>query len=200
MSLPASSVSGIGNITLQYKELKTIGDANGDGVVNVADAVSLVNYILQKPSENFVLAAADVNGDNLINVADVVSIVKLILGQSSSARRRSAIQEATTNDRLTLACSDQTLTLNLENQTQFVAAQFDVHIPDGQKIEGISLADRTTELQLSYERIDNNAYRVLLYSLGNGVITGESGELLKMKLSDPVSEVIVDNIQFVTDN
>lgn len=58
-----------------------VGDVNGDGRINVADAVSLVNYILQKPSTNFVIGAADVNGDGQINVADVVSIVRVILGQ-----------------------------------------------------------------------------------------------------------------------
>lgn len=64
-------------------ESYTLGDVNGDDNINVADVVSLVNYILQKPSNSFVTRAADVNGDNLINVADVVTIVRVILGQST---------------------------------------------------------------------------------------------------------------------
>ena len=55
------------------------GDANGDGVVDVADVVAIVNYILNKPGENFNEKAADVNGDGVIDVADVVAVVNIIL-------------------------------------------------------------------------------------------------------------------------
>ena len=55
------------------------GDANGDGVVDVADVVAIVNYILNKPADNFNEQAADVNGDNVIDVADVVAVVNIIL-------------------------------------------------------------------------------------------------------------------------
>ena len=56
------------------------GDANGDGVVNAADIVEVVNYIMGNPSEKFNVAAADVNGDNVVNAADIVSIVNIIMG------------------------------------------------------------------------------------------------------------------------
>jgi hypothetical protein len=55
------------------------GDANGDGVVDVADVVAIVNYILNKPGENFNEKAADVNEDGVIDVADVVAVVNIIL-------------------------------------------------------------------------------------------------------------------------
>ncbi len=56
-----------------------VGDANGDGVVDVADVVAIVNKILEKPAENFNEKAADVNGDGVIDVSDVVGVVNLIL-------------------------------------------------------------------------------------------------------------------------
>ena len=178
-----------------------LGDVNNDSEINVADVVSLVNYILQKPSEIFVVEAADVNHDELINIADVVCIVNVILGKSTLARmRHAAQQDNTTNDRLTLVNIGRELRLNLENQAQYVAAQFDVRMPEGQKIVEISLAERTTDLQLSYARIDNHTVRVLLYGLNGEVISGQCGELLNMKLSDEVRLVEVDNIQFVTSN
>jgi hypothetical protein len=60
-----------------------LGDANSDGVVDVADVVAVVNYILNKPGENFNEQVADVNGDGVIDVADVVAVVNIILkGQS----------------------------------------------------------------------------------------------------------------------
>ena len=47
------------------------GDANGDGKINVADVVEMVNYIAGKPSASFVFSAADVNKDSKVNTADV---------------------------------------------------------------------------------------------------------------------------------
>ena len=60
-----------------------MGDANGDGVVDVADVVAIVNYILEKPAENFNIKAADVNGDEVIDAADVVGVVNIILDKSN---------------------------------------------------------------------------------------------------------------------
>lgn len=54
------------------------GDANNDGVVDAADVVAIMNYILNKPGENFNEKAADVNGDGVINVADVLAVLNTI--------------------------------------------------------------------------------------------------------------------------
>jgi hypothetical protein len=59
----------------------TAGDLNADGVINVLDIVSTVNFVLgsQTPSEDE-SCAADMNGDGIINVLDIVSIVNIVLG------------------------------------------------------------------------------------------------------------------------
>ena len=57
----------------------TPGDANGDGVVNAADIVEVVNYIMGSPSAVFDESAADMNGDGVINAADIVFIVNCIM-------------------------------------------------------------------------------------------------------------------------
>ena len=71
------------------------GDANGDGVVDVADVVAIVNYILEKPGENFNFKAADVNGDEVIDAADVVGVVNIILdkGSINAARVQAVLKE-----------------------------------------------------------------------------------------------------------
>lgn len=56
-----------------------MGDANGDGNVNVADIVEMVNCILGNASDSLVAAAADVNNDGQINVTDIVMVVNMIL-------------------------------------------------------------------------------------------------------------------------
>lgn len=56
-----------------------IGDVNMDGLVNITDAVCLVNYLLTNDSTGINLLAADVNNDSGINITDVVSLINLIL-------------------------------------------------------------------------------------------------------------------------
>ncbi len=53
------------------------GDINGDGVVNVTDATSLVNVILGTASYDS--AICDLNGDGTINVTDVSILINMIL-------------------------------------------------------------------------------------------------------------------------
>ena len=59
----------------------TAGDINADGIINVLDIVSTVNFImsLSTPTDDQA-CAADYNGDGVINVLDVVSLVGIITG------------------------------------------------------------------------------------------------------------------------
>ena len=65
-------------VNIEEIETAVSGDANNDGVVDVADVVAIVNYILNKPGENFNETAADVNGDGVVNVADVLAVLNTI--------------------------------------------------------------------------------------------------------------------------
>ena len=56
------------------------GDINLDGIINVVDIVSTINYILLGGDiSSSDLCAMDLNGDGIVNVIDIVSIVNLIL-------------------------------------------------------------------------------------------------------------------------
>ena len=65
------------------KPVVVLGDANGDGHVNVTDIVATVNFIMEKPSDGFNKDAADLNGDGLVNVTDIVMMVKIIMEASA---------------------------------------------------------------------------------------------------------------------
>ena len=56
------------------------GDINDDGVINILDVVSVINFVLNNevPSDTQ-FASSDVNSDGLINVLDVVIIVNIVL-------------------------------------------------------------------------------------------------------------------------
>ena len=55
------------------------GDANGDGAVNIADAVAVAKHITGEETGNFVSSAADINKDGSITIKDAVAIVNFIL-------------------------------------------------------------------------------------------------------------------------
>jgi hypothetical protein len=57
------------------------GDVNGDGDVDIADAVCVVNYVVGKSNTTFNEAAADANGDGDIDIADAVHIVNYVVGK-----------------------------------------------------------------------------------------------------------------------
>ena len=54
------------------------GDANGDGIVTINDAVGVVNSILGNQPAHFVFEAADVNGDGKVTISDAVGVVDVI--------------------------------------------------------------------------------------------------------------------------
>lgn len=56
-----------------------MGDVNEDGIVNVSDATTLVNYILGLNPTPCNLKNGDVVADDMINVSDVTGIINIIL-------------------------------------------------------------------------------------------------------------------------
>ena len=64
------------------------GDANGDGVVDIADAVCIVNHVVGKETPAFVANAADANGDGVVDIADAVRIVNLVVGKIDALARQ----------------------------------------------------------------------------------------------------------------
>ena len=173
-----------------------MGDANGDGDVNVSDIVEIVNCIMGKPSAKFVKAAADMNGDGEVNVTDIVMVVNSIMGSGNAGSRSDMdMASATVNDVLMLTDG---LSLRLENEGNYVAAQFDVRVSDGQTIDDISLnSERSGRHLLTYAKTGENMYKVVLYSLDNSSFSGHSGELLSIRVSGN-GDVTLENIVFVT--
>ena len=55
-----------------------LGDVNGDGDVNISDAIALINYILNDGG-NIVVEAADYNEDGSINISDAIALINRIL-------------------------------------------------------------------------------------------------------------------------
>ena len=54
------------------------GDCNGDGVVDIADVVFLINFLFMSGPPPVPLPAGDVNLDSVVNIADVIYLINYL--------------------------------------------------------------------------------------------------------------------------
>ncbi len=55
------------------------GDANDDGIVNILDIITIINYIMGGNPDPFNFEAADVNNDGVINILDVIFDINVVM-------------------------------------------------------------------------------------------------------------------------
>ena len=67
----------------------SLGDVNGDGVVNVTDAIAIVNHIIKKENSGFLEFASDMNDDDIVNVTDAVMVINHLFPNNAPSRKRS---------------------------------------------------------------------------------------------------------------
>ena len=82
LALPRSQSSSLSAIPLRTIPY-LLGDANGEGRVNVSDVMVVINYILGNKPKVIKLVRSDVNIDTNINVTDVMGIARIILGNTN---------------------------------------------------------------------------------------------------------------------
>ena len=58
-----------------------MGDVNEDGIVNITDAIGVVNHILKKEDDSLYNFFADMNEDEIINITDAIILIKRILNK-----------------------------------------------------------------------------------------------------------------------
>ena len=179
------------------KEDIVSGDANSDGVVDVADIVYIVNYIMEKPADDFNFTNADVDGDGIIDVADITLVVNIIM-QANGSQAPAYVNGVLTG--LSLAdLGSGKAALNVPTSSQYVASQFDVIVPSGSSITDISLnADIVNTHEVRYNQIGSNRYRVVVYSSNNNTFENNSGDLLTIKTNGNSDKISVENIVCVT--
>ena len=174
-----------------------MGDANGDGEVNVTDIVEMVNCIMNNPSDIFVEAAADMNEDGEVNVTDIVMVVSIIMDQGGDARSIEYLADVNSDNDWLKLTDENGLSLWLTNEATYVASQFDIILSAGQKLEGITLnGERMSGQQLACTQMGENLYRVIVFSLDNSCYSGNSGKLMNIMVEGN-GNVTLDNILFV---
>ena len=61
----------------------TLGDVNGDGLVNITDVTLLINYVLNDGTVEIVEEAANMNGDEGINITDVTLLINEVMNSTN---------------------------------------------------------------------------------------------------------------------
>ena len=132
------------------------------------------------------------NNSNSITVSDAVGIVNIALGKPAGDETATARGEkAEAVNYLTMNGAS----LNLMNSTEFVGFQMDVTLADGTQFNGVQLADRAADLQVIYNRISANTYRIIAFSTGNAAIEGNEGELFTLDIAGN-HNINITNIEF----
>ena len=98
----------------------------------------------------------------------------------------------------------------VENYTELVAAQMDIHLPVGASINDVANAltntDRLAGLSSTIAKIDDSTYRIVVFSFNNTHFKGNSGNILSLKIdvgdvySMANKQILIDNIKLSSAN
>lgn len=180
-----------------------VGDANGDGNVDVTDVVNLVALINGLHPADLDSAAIDVDGNGLWDISDITKLIVIINSGGAVSQHESANYVALAIGDLSLypasvpnsgnnlfirqsADDPSYLEVCLDNTEGVQAFQADLFLPDGFSfLEGSSVqqTERNNGQTFSISRLSLNHYRLLSYpSKVNAAYSGNAGVLSRLHL------------------
>lgn len=178
------------------------GDANIDRLVDIADVVSVVGFILS--TINFTprqFMAADVVPNDTINVADLVGIINMILGRWSGPSPSSypgpmGIVRLDYEDLQAGRTGEVKVLANLE--VPVAGAQIKINYDSEQlSFEAPQLSDWSNKFIAEYKDNKQGKLTVLLYNLSNDPISPGEGKFLSLPVT--VSPNSTDKIKLGID-
>ena len=181
---------------------RLLGDANDNGVVNVADVVTISDYIVHKEVFNFCFVNADVTGDKEISPADVTATVDIIMNETPAMARSKAmnrdkieVNDCLIVDDFRLNSIDTEIGVNLQNNVGYSALYALFRIPQGMEVKNVSLGERCADHSLNYN-FSTEGLEVMIYSLSNRQINAGDGNILKLIVNgkENVEDITVENI------
>ena len=182
-----------------------LGDVNNDNQVDIADALLVLLYTLERfsfvaPNQGNI-ALGDVNADGLINLADVLLIMTYIANPLDPtlpdgiglATEQTTIAIAVEQDRAVLiALYEATGGDNWENNTNWLISTsplgqwYGVTTDDAGRVASLYLADNqlTGEIPQALGQLNNLKYLDLGYNQLTGLIPGTLGQLDSLQVLD----------------
>ncbi|MCH5228692.1 MAG: Ig-like domain-containing protein [Muribaculaceae bacterium] len=189
------------NYQLRIKE-PIKGDANDNDVITVSDIVTVANHILKfedKENINFCYANADINDDGIIDVSDVSAVTNIVLGKEEAynlvATRSMGDMRgyAKVEDNL---YEGSELRFTLKDAYKYVNLQADLVIPEGVEIYDIVAGDPARAHILSYNQIEENIVRIVVYSLENQSFSSSNQPLfiIRGRSDDSIIKITFENV------
>jgi len=181
-----------------------VGDANGDGSVDVTDIVNLVAWINGNHSPEMNSVAIDINGDGLWNIVDITKLVVIINSSGILSKSGSEPNMKVGIGDLSLYQADAAplgnnfyvkqsaseasiLEICLDNRDNIQAFQADLILPEGLSIqegEFSQQTERNSGHTFSICKVSENRYRLLSYAMKTDApFSGISGGLAKIQLN-----------------
>ena len=180
-----------------------VGDADGDGNVQVTDYMKVMKLVLgtesvEEGTVNFL--RADANGDGKINNGDLVAVVNKILG----IRTVDALEQVlATNSMESVGevkmaavegVASKKIAIQLSSTNKYAACQMDVNIPAGVTVTSSSIEGLQNHSLYSAEQTDGTL-RLVVSSLENAVMDTEGNATIYLEVEGNNAEAItVSNV------
>lgn len=180
-----------------------VGDADGDGNVQVTDYMTVMKLVLgtesvEEGTVNFL--RADANGDGKINNGDLVAVVNKILG----IRTVDALEQVlATNSMESVGevkmaavegVASKKIAIQLSSANKYAACQMDVNIPAGVTVTSSSIEGLQNHSLYSAEQTDGTL-RLVVSSLENAVMDTEGNATIYLEVEGNNAEAItVSNV------
>ena len=192
------------------------GDANSDGIVDIADINTVAGYIISPAGRQINLTQADVSEDGDVNVIDLVGVSNITLGEM--APQAAKAKQNTESETIELAIgnfnmsagSSYEVAVMLDNSMELTAFQLDIVLPEGlsiQKTNGvydIALTSRKANHIIQSADMIGNSMRVLAYSASSKSFADNNGELFTFTVvadnGFKCGDIAVKNIVFSQKN
>ena len=152
-----------------------MGDVNNDEKVSVTDISITVSHIMNENPLNFVFVKGDMNGDGNISVTDITHIVSKIMNGETTLptfantyQRSKRVPQMQIDDVIAHLNEEVIMPISFKTvENDYIACQMDVVLPIGMDLSAIRMNDKLKHHAVSYAKIEDNTYRILVYSMGN---------------------------------
>lgn len=151
---------------------RLLGDANDNGTVNVADLVTIADFINDRETWQFSFVNADVDESGEITTADIEATLNIIKGQTPVPANKARKMRAQSFDALTVGDfmsgtgNVQNIGISLDNNSfDYSSMQAKIHIPAEMKIEKVYLGEGASNHTLNYNMTEDGTLHVVIYSL-----------------------------------
>jgi len=162
--------------------------------------VVIVKFVVGTPYADFDEYLADFDNDQHVTVADAVVLVnKLANGQAEV--NLDAPGYVMDDEETVMLTKDvnNVISLCLNSSFRYSAFQFDLTLPELSDVEQVQLTARRQGHQLVYNKVGDNTYRFVAFSIQNNIFQGTEGSVINILAGNPDCEGIsASNIRFIT--